>query len=75
LAIFGGTAGVACDECYHQACDDISNLNKTSLDLLAEGAAHALLAFAQTTSAVNGTDKASNSAKDEIEYQGPHANK
>jgi hypothetical protein len=49
--------------------------HKTSLDQLAEGAAHALLAFAQTTSAVNGTDKASNSAKDEIEYQGPHANK
>jgi len=49
-------AGVAYDECYRKACDDISNLIKTSLDQLADGAAHATLAFAQTTSALNGTD-------------------
>ena len=74
-AIYGGTAGVAYDECYHQACDDISNLNKTSLDQLADGAAHATLAFAQTTSAVSGTDKASNTAKSKMEYKGSHAKK
>jgi Zn-dependent M28 family amino/carboxypeptidase len=74
-AIYGGTAGVAYDECYHQACDDISNLNKTSLDQLADAAAHATLAFAQTTSAVSGTDKASNTAKGEMDYKGPHAKK
>jgi Zn-dependent M28 family amino/carboxypeptidase len=74
-AIYGGTAGVAYDECYHQACDDNSNLNETSLDELADGAAHATLAFAQTTSAISGTDKASNSAKSKMEFKGSHAKK
>ena len=27
-AVYGGTAGVAYDPCYHQACDDINNLNE-----------------------------------------------
>ncbi|KAF3941956.1 hypothetical protein ABW19_dt0207186 [Dactylella cylindrospora] len=26
-ALFGGSAGVAYDKCYHQACDDLTNLN------------------------------------------------
>ena len=26
-ALFGGTAGIALDPCYHQACDTINNLN------------------------------------------------
>jgi Zn-dependent M28 family amino/carboxypeptidase len=74
-AIYGGTADTAYDACYHQACDDINNLNATALDQLADGAAHATLAFAQTTSAVNGTDKASNTAKGEMDFKGPHAKK
>jgi Zn-dependent M28 family amino/carboxypeptidase len=73
--IYDGTAGTAYDACYHQACDDINNLNATALDQLADGAAHATLAFAQTTSAVSGTDKASNTAKGEMDYKGPHARK
>ena len=72
-AIYGGTAGVPYDACYHQACDDIDNLNEESIDQLADGAAHATLTFAQTTSAVKGTDKASNTAASKIEYQGPVA--
>ncbi|MEX5719917.1 M20/M25/M40 family metallo-hydrolase [Geodermatophilus maliterrae] len=52
---FGGVAGVAYDECYHQACDDIGNVDPTGLDQLADGAAHAVLTFARTSSAVNGT--------------------
>jgi hypothetical protein len=43
-AIYGGTAGVPYDECYHQVCDDTSNLNKASLDQLSDGVAHAALA-------------------------------
>jgi Zn-dependent M28 family amino/carboxypeptidase len=58
---FGGKADVAYDECYHSACDDISNVNTTGLDQLADGAAHAVFTFAQTTSSVNGTAKASSS--------------
>jgi Zn-dependent M28 family amino/carboxypeptidase len=74
-AIYGGTAGTAYDACYHQACDDLSNLNKTALEQLADGAAHATLTFAQTTSAVSGTDRASNTAARKMEYKGPKAKK
>src|SRR5215211_2369263 len=45
---YGGTAGEPYDSCYHQACDTINNLNKTSIGQLADGAAHATLTLAQT---------------------------
>jgi hypothetical protein len=72
---YGGTPGLPYDSCYHQACDTIDNLNEDSIDELADGAAHATLTFAQTTSAVKGTDKASktNTAASKMEYQGPMA--
>jgi Zn-dependent M28 family amino/carboxypeptidase len=72
-AIYGGTAGLAYDSCYHKSCDTINNLNEESIEQLADGAAHATLTFAQTTSAVNGTDKASNTAASKMEYAGPMA--
>jgi Zn-dependent M28 family amino/carboxypeptidase len=53
---YGGTAGEPYDSCYHKECDTINNLNQKSIDELADGAAHATLTFAQTTSVVNGTD-------------------
>jgi Zn-dependent M28 family amino/carboxypeptidase len=56
-AIYGGTAGLAYDPCYHQACDDIGNVSTTALDQFSDASAHATLAFAQTGSAVEGTDK------------------
>jgi Zn-dependent M28 family amino/carboxypeptidase len=74
-AIYGGTAGIAYDPCYHQACDDIKNINTTALEQMADGVAHATLAFAQTSSAVSGTDKASNTAASKMEYKGPNAKK
>jgi Zn-dependent M28 family amino/carboxypeptidase len=57
---FGGEANAAFDRCYHQACDDLANVNSTGLDQLADAAAHAVLTFAQTSSAVSGTARASN---------------
>jgi Zn-dependent M28 family amino/carboxypeptidase len=59
-AIYGGTAGIAFDPCYHQACDDIGNItanSMTALDQMSDASAHATLTFAQTGSAVEGTDK------------------
>lgn len=41
-AIFGGTAGLAYDPCYHQACDDITNLSTRALNELGDAAAHAV---------------------------------
>jgi Zn-dependent M28 family amino/carboxypeptidase len=45
-AIYGGTAGVAYDKCYHQACDTINNLNPKALSELGDAAAHATLVLA-----------------------------
>lgn len=55
--IYGGTAGLALDPCYHLACDDIGNLSMDALDEMSDAAAHATLTFAMTKSAVEGTDK------------------
>ena len=46
-AIYGGTAGVAYDPCYHQACDTINNLNTKALNEMSDAAAHATLTLAQ----------------------------
>jgi Zn-dependent M28 family amino/carboxypeptidase len=46
-ALYGGTAGVAYDPCYHQACDGFDNVSAQSLDELGDAAAHATLVFAQ----------------------------
>jgi len=69
-AIYGGTAGVAYDHCYHQLCDDISNLNNTAQDQMSDALADATLQFAMTTSSVNGTSKASTQATASTEYLG-----
>ncbi|MGP4096499.1 M28 family metallopeptidase [Nonomuraea sp. KM90] len=45
-ALFGGTAGVAYDVCYHQACDTIANVNATALDVDADAIADSVARFA-----------------------------
>ena len=47
---YGGTAGVAYDACYHQACDDINNLSTRGWGELADAAAHATMTLAMTRS-------------------------
>jgi Zn-dependent M28 family amino/carboxypeptidase len=39
--IYGGTAGIAYDPCYHQACDTINNLSTKALSEMSDGVAHA----------------------------------
>ncbi|BBH71081.1 aminopeptidase [Actinoplanes sp. OR16] len=41
-AEYGGTAGEPYDPCYHEACDDITNLSNRSLSELGDAAAHAV---------------------------------
>ncbi|MFS8099576.1 M28 family peptidase [Lentzea alba] len=53
-ALYGGTAGIAFDPCYHQPCDDRSNLNLTALDVNSDAIAVAVITFAFDTSTVNG---------------------
>jgi Zn-dependent M28 family amino/carboxypeptidase len=47
-AIYGGTAGEPYDSCYHQACDDITNLSTKALNELGDGTAHAVMTLART---------------------------
>ncbi|NJC86347.1 M28 family peptidase [Planosporangium mesophilum] len=53
-ARYGGTAGAAYDACYHQACDNLGNINRTALDQNADAMAWAVGVFATDTSTVNG---------------------
>ena len=72
-AIYGGTAGLAYDPCYHAACDDIDNINVLALEEMADAIAHATLTFAMTTSAVPGTSKGQGGGADEMQYKGSRA--
>jgi len=45
-AAFGGTAGVAYDTCYHQACDTITNVNATALDVNSDAIADSTARYA-----------------------------
>ncbi|UYM06438.1 M28 family metallopeptidase [Solicola gregarius] len=47
---YGGTAGEPYDSCYHQACDDITNLSTAALNELGDAAAHATWTLARTKS-------------------------
>ena len=71
VALYGGTAGIALDKCYHQLCDDMTNINDTGLSQHSDAAVHAILTFAQTTSAVNGTEKGSSRSTKPFDWHGP----
>jgi Zn-dependent M28 family amino/carboxypeptidase len=47
VARYGGEAGVAFDPCYHQACDDIKNVDLKVLDQNADAIAYATLTLAE----------------------------
>jgi Zn-dependent M28 family amino/carboxypeptidase len=53
-AIWGGTAGLPYDPCYHIACDDLDNVNLTALDVNSDAVAYAILTYAYSTESVNG---------------------
>jgi Zn-dependent M28 family amino/carboxypeptidase len=53
-ALFGGTARVAYDPCYHQACDTFANNNDFALDVNSDAVAYSTLFFAMNTESVNG---------------------
>ena len=53
-ALFGGTAGLAYDPCYHQACDTYANVNDDALEANSDAVAYAVLSYAMNTSLING---------------------
>jgi hypothetical protein len=52
--LYGGTAGLAYDPCYHAACDTFANVSITALDQMSDAIAHATITFAQSTELING---------------------
>jgi Zn-dependent M28 family amino/carboxypeptidase len=52
--IWGGTAGEAFDQCYHQACDTFENTDVGLLEVNSDLIAYSMLHFAFSTEAVNG---------------------
>lgn len=54
VALWGGTAGVAFDPCYHLSCDTFANANEFALDVNSDAVAYAVLRFAMSTQDVNG---------------------
>jgi Zn-dependent M28 family amino/carboxypeptidase len=46
-AIYGGSAGVAYDPCYHQLCDTYANNSDTGLDQMSDAAAHVVLTLSR----------------------------
>jgi Zn-dependent M28 family amino/carboxypeptidase len=53
-AIWGGTAGVQFDPCYHEACDDLDNVDLHALEVNSDLIAFAMLTYAYSTESVNG---------------------
>jgi Zn-dependent M28 family amino/carboxypeptidase len=49
---YGGEEGKPLDACYHQACDDISNVDTVALELLARAAADVIGALADDPASV-----------------------
>lgn len=45
--LWGGTAGVAFDPCYHRSCDKLANIGVRALDINADAVAHTVLFYAQ----------------------------
>ena len=44
--VYGGTAGIAYDPCYHQACDTFANNSDVALNQMSDAAADAVMQFA-----------------------------
>ena len=74
VALYGGTAGEPFDACYHQACDDITNLSTKALFELGDGAAHAALTLAKTKTGFfeDGSKTRKQSAK-KLKFAGSHS--
>jgi Zn-dependent M28 family amino/carboxypeptidase len=58
--LWGGTAGIAYDPCYHQACDTYTNNNDYALETNSDAVAYATLSYAMSTALINGTKSKGN---------------
>lgn len=54
VALFGGTAGIRHDPNYHTPADDLANVNREAIGIMAPAVAFATASLARDTSAING---------------------
>ncbi len=59
-SLWGGTAGMAYDPCYHQACDTYANNNDVALATNSDAVAYAVLSYGMSTQLINGTKSKGN---------------
>ncbi len=52
--VFGGTAGQPLDPSYHTPADDITNVDRTALDIMSRAIGHAAQRLAWSTQPING---------------------
>jgi Zn-dependent M28 family amino/carboxypeptidase len=62
--IYGGTAGESYDPCYHQACDDLSNLSRKALTEMSGAMAHAIYTYAMSPRDVHAVGRGSDRRAD-----------
>jgi hypothetical protein len=53
-AKWGGIAGEAFDQCYHQACDNLGNVDRVALDRNLDAMAWSVGVYAYSTEEING---------------------
>ena len=70
VALYGGTAGLPFDPCYHQLCDTLANISELGLEEHKDAAVHAILTFAQTNASVHGTAQGSTTATKDWDWKG-----
>jgi Zn-dependent M28 family amino/carboxypeptidase len=75
-AVYGGTAGAPYDSCYHQGCDDITNLSTQALYELGDAAVHATWTLAKSKGGLfeDNSRMAARQAisADQFDYRGSH---
>ena len=71
VPLYGGTAGLPFDPCYHLLCDTLANISEQGLDEHSDAAVHAILTFAMTNSSVSGTARSSAAATKPMDFHGP----
>ena len=62
-AKWGGTAGIAYDPCYHQACDNLGNVDRVALDRNLDAMAWSVGVYAYSTEDINGVPAAGAAAE------------
>ena len=72
-ATYGGTAGEPYDPCYHQACDDRSNISEKAIDEMSDAVAHAVFVMSQSTALVNGKGKIKGPKPPKVQETRSHA--